>query len=48
MELDSGQAPTVAEWCTEAGLDDVKTLNDLTHRPRVVAARKPGRDDDKG
>jgi release factor glutamine methyltransferase len=48
VELDPGQAQTVAGWCTEAGLDDVKTLNDLTHRPRVVAARKPGRDETTG
>lgn len=41
VELAPEQAPTVADWCREAGLLDVRTLRDLAGRPRVVAARKP-------
>jgi len=41
VELAPEQAPTVADWCREAGLLDVRTLRDLSGRPRVVAARKP-------
>ena len=41
VELAPEQAPTVADWCREAGLLDVRTLRDLAGRPRVIAARKP-------
>ena len=41
VEIAPEQAPTVADWCREAGLLDVRTLRDLAGRPRVVAARKP-------
>jgi release factor glutamine methyltransferase len=41
VELAPEQAPTVAGWCREAGLLEVRTLRDLAARPRVVAARMP-------
>jgi release factor glutamine methyltransferase len=41
VELAPEQAPTVADWCRDAGLLDVRTLRDLAGRPRVLAARKP-------
>lgn len=41
VELAPEQAPTVADWCREAGLLDVRTRRDLAGRPRVVEARKP-------
>jgi release factor glutamine methyltransferase len=41
VELAPEQAPTVADWCRDAGLLDVRTLRDLAARPRVVVARKP-------
>jgi len=43
VELAPEQAPTVAEWCREAGLLDVRTRRDLAGRPRVVEARGPSR-----
>jgi release factor glutamine methyltransferase len=44
VELGPEQAPTVADWCREAGLLDVRTLRDLEARPRVIAARKGPRE----
>jgi len=41
LELAPDQAPTVAHWCREAGLEDVVTHRDLAARPRVVSARGP-------
>jgi release factor glutamine methyltransferase len=41
LELAPGQAPTVAHWLREAGLEDVITHRDLAQRPRVVSARGP-------
>lgn len=41
VEIAPEQAETVAGWCREAGLLDVRTLRDLAARPRVVAARMP-------
>jgi release factor glutamine methyltransferase len=41
VELAPEQAPTVAGWCRDAGLLDVRTLRDLAGRPRVVVARQP-------
>lgn len=41
VELAPEQAPTVAGWCRDAGLLDVRTRRDLAGRPRVVEARKP-------
>jgi release factor glutamine methyltransferase len=41
VELAPEQAPTVAGWCRDAGLLEVRTLRDLAARPRVVVARMP-------
>jgi len=40
LELAPEQAETVAGWCREAGLLDVRTLRDLAGRDRVVVARQ--------
>jgi release factor glutamine methyltransferase len=40
VEIDPGQAGTIAQWFSEAGLVEVDTLRDLAKRPRVVAARR--------
>ncbi len=41
LELSPDQAPIVAHWCREAGLEDVVTHRDLAAHPRVVSARGP-------
>jgi release factor glutamine methyltransferase len=41
VEVDPGQAETVAGWFAETELSEINTRRDLTGRPRVVAARKP-------
>ncbi len=40
VEIDPGQARSLAEWFAEAGLVEVETLRDLAGRPRGVAARR--------
>lgn len=40
VEVDPGQASTVAAWCVEAGLEEVEVVCDLARRPRVVTGRK--------
>jgi release factor glutamine methyltransferase len=47
VEIDPGQAETVAGWFAEAGLSEVEILNDLSRRPRVVAGRLPGNSVDR-
>jgi release factor glutamine methyltransferase len=47
VEIDPGQAETVAGWFAEAGLSEVETLNDLSRRPRVVAGRLRGNSVDR-
>jgi release factor glutamine methyltransferase len=44
VELNPGQEESVAQWCLEAGLNEIETLRDLARRPRVVAARRPVRE----
>jgi release factor glutamine methyltransferase len=41
VELAPAQAPIVAQWCREAGLQDVCKHRDLAGRLRVVSARNP-------
>jgi release factor glutamine methyltransferase len=41
LELAPEQAPRVALWCREAGLEKIRTARDLAGRPRVVSARRP-------
>jgi release factor glutamine methyltransferase len=41
VELAPAQAPTVAQWCREAGLKDVRSHRDLAGRLRVVSASDP-------
>jgi len=40
VEVDPGQASTVAGWCAAAGWIEVETVRDLARRPRVVTARR--------
>lgn len=42
LEIDPAQERAVHAYCTEAGLRQVRTLRDLTKRPRVVTARAEG------
>jgi len=44
VEMDSGHASEAARLATEGGFDGVRTVADLTGRPRIVCARVP-RDD---
>ncbi len=39
LEISPEQAGPVADWCSEAGLLDVKVSRDLANRPRVVSGR---------
>jgi release factor glutamine methyltransferase len=41
VELAPNQAPIVAQWCSEAGLQDVRKHRDLAGRLRVVSAHNP-------
>lgn len=41
LELAPAQAPIVANWCREVGLEDVVTHRDFAERARVVSAREP-------
>ncbi len=40
-ELFEGSLETAAALCSEAGMDDVRIVRDLTDRPRIVLARTP-------
>ncbi len=40
-ELFEGSLETAASLCSEAGMDDVRIVRDLTDRPRIVLARTP-------
>jgi methylase of polypeptide subunit release factors len=42
LEIDPAQERAVHACCNEAGLRHVRTLRDLTKRPRVVTARAEG------
>lgn len=44
MEVDSGRASGAAALASEAGLEDVRVVDDLTGRPRIVVGRAPGHD----
>jgi len=41
VEVDPGQAETVAGWFADLKLIEVETLRDLARHPRVVIARRP-------
>ena len=44
VELGPEQTTRIVEECSKAGLVEIEVVRDLARRPRVVVARRPGRD----